>query len=596
VVTITATSVAYTPASAAATVTVPAITISIAPGSALLPVNITQQFSASVDNDPGNKGSTWAATQSGTACSPSCGTTVPSTTASGIPTTYTAPAKVPANSTVTIAATSVTDTTKTVSAAITLTAGTVELVPDSLDFGKERVGFSSLPQTATLTNVGSTALSITGINITGADAGNFSETNTCGTSVGAGMSCTITVTFTPNARLSRTATLSVSDTSVDSPQQMSLSGTGFTGAADDRSAVRSALATSGEAAVPSPTGPNNVGTRVLHLVDSTRDNPFLANGTQRELLVRFWYPAPSSQDCERAEYTSPGVWDHFSKLVGVPLPEVTTNSCLNAPMMDGAHPVVVFTHGYTGTFTDYTFIFEDLASRGYIVASVDHTYEATAVQFPDGRFVKSVFGSHLGNTWRGDDKAFSLSLSVRLSDLKFVLNELERLNAGVDGPFSSKLDMSRVALAGHSFGGLTAILGVEQDPRFKVGIVIDGVIPDNSASGSTGTPVFLLAAGREQWSDAERRLWGHLQGPRLAVNLKGAEHVTPTDEVWLATGAIRTCPMGPEKTIAAVRDYIAAFLDANLLDNPVDPLLTGPSSEYPDAEVTTQNQLLRGKP
>ena len=54
--------------------------------------------------------------------------------------------------------------------------------------------------------------------------------------------------------------------------------------------------------------------------------------------------------------------------------------------------------------------------------------------------------------------------------------------------------------------------------------------------------------------------------------------------------------MGPEKTIAAVRDYIAAFLDADLLDNPADPLLSGPSSQYPDAEVTTQNQLLRGKP
>jgi len=109
-------------------------------------------------------------------------------------------------------------------------------------------------------------------------------------------------------------------------------------------------------------------------------------------------------------------------------------------------------------------------------------------------------------------------------------------------------------------------------------------------------PVLLLAAGRKQWSDAERRLWGQLQGPRLAVNLKGAEHVTPTDAVWLAKGAIETCPMGAEKTIAAVRDYIAAFLDTNLLDKPTDPLLDGPSSEYPDAEVITQDELLPGKP
>jgi len=47
---------------------------------------------------------------------------------------------------------------------------------------------------------------------------------------------------------------------------------------------------------------------------------------------------------------------------GVPLPEVKTNSCEDAIVASGAHPVVVFTPGYTGTFTDYTFLFEDLAA------------------------------------------------------------------------------------------------------------------------------------------------------------------------------------------------------------------------------------------
>ena len=79
-------------------------------------------------------------------------------------------------------------------------------------------------------------------------------------------------------------------------------------------------------------------------------------------------------------------------------------------MAEGVHPVVVFTHGYTGTFTDYTYIFEDLASRGYVVASVDHTYEATAVAFPDGRFVHSGFGSHLGNVLLEDEQALALAL------------------------------------------------------------------------------------------------------------------------------------------------------------------------------------------
>ena len=56
----------------------------------------------------------------------------------------------------------------------------------------------------------------------------------------------------------------------------------------------------------------------------------------------------------------------------------------------------------------------------------------------------------------------------------------------------------------------------------------------------------------------------------------------------------QTITAGPEKTIAAVRDYIVAFLDANLRGKLVDPSLNGPSSEYPDAVVTSQKESLCG--
>ena len=95
-----------------------------------------------------------------------------------------------------------------------------------------------------------------------------------------------------------------------------------------------------------------------------------------------------------------------------------------------------------------------------------------------------------------------------------------------------------------------------------------------------------------QWTSEECHTWSNLQGSRFAPNLQAAEHVTPSDAVWLAKDAVKTGPMGPEKTIAAVRDYIAAFLDANLQGRPPAGLLMGPSSDYPDAVVTTQEQVL----
>jgi dienelactone hydrolase len=469
------------------------------------------------------------------------------------------------------------------SVSITGTGTVVKFVPASLNFGRVKVGQSST-QTTTLTNTAASTLSITGIMSTGSSA--FSQTNNCGSSLGAGKACRITVTFKPGGTGLYNGALSVSDNGGASPQQVPLSGTGY----KFSTAARSALAATPVAFAPRPVGPSPVGTRVMDLVDPKRDDPYLANGSKRELLVRFWYPASVDQDCEAAEYTSPQVWSYFSQLLGIQLPEVYTNSCLNTPIANGLHPMIIFTHGYTGTFTDYTFIFEDLASRGYIVASLDHTHEATAEEFPDGRFVESVFGSHFtGDTLRSDEQAFSFATYVRLGDLKFVVDELERLNARADSLLAGKLDMSRVALGGHSLGGLAAYLSLLEEPRFRAGILIDSS-GENAPVGETRTPVLILAMGREEWSDNECRLWKHLHGPRLAVNLRGAEHVTPTDAVWLAKGAIKTGAMGPEKTIAAIRDYIAAFLDRNLRGKPSDRLLSGLSSKYPDAVVTTRDE------
>ena len=477
----------------------------------------------------------------------------------------------------------------------------VVLNPAALSFGAVQVGQSKNLST-TLTNAGSTTLNFSGITTTGSDTDEFSQTNTFGSSLGAGKSCTITATFRPREAGSDSAQISISDNG-GGPQQVALSGAGCVYnplrhkcvATLTSPAVRSAVAAQSMVAVPSPTGPSKVGTRVVDWVDSTRDDPFLAKGIKRELLVRFWYPAPAGEACKLADYTSPAVWARFSQLLAVPLPDVKTNSCLDAAMTDGLHPVVVFTHGYTGTFTDYTFLYEDLASRGYVVASVDHSYEATAVEFPDGRLATSVLGSHLANNWSVDHETLQFVLSVRLDDLRFVLNQLQRINNEATGPFDGKLDMSRVALAGHSLGGLTTLLGVRADSRFRAGILLDPYLPGD-VSNPTLTSVLLLTAGRTEWSENELSLWNDLQGPRFAVNFRGAEHVMPTDAVWIAKGAIQTGDMGPDKTIAAIRNYIAAFLDANLRDQPLDPLLTGPSSDYPDAEVTTRSGVLRGRP
>jgi len=103
---------------------------------------------------------------------------------------------------------------------------TVKLSPTSLAFGNQAVGTSSAAQVVTLTNTGTSTLSLMGIKVTGGDRLDFTQTNTCGSTLAANASCTISVVFTPTKTGSRTATLNVTDNAAGSPQSVALSGTG----------------------------------------------------------------------------------------------------------------------------------------------------------------------------------------------------------------------------------------------------------------------------------------------------------------------------------------------------------------------------------
>jgi hypothetical protein len=92
----------------------------------------------------------------------------------------------------------------------------------SISFGNQNVGTVSAGQDMTLSNTGTAELRITGI---AADAP-FAETNQCASSLAAGATCTISVTFAPTAEGDFTGNLSITDNAKDSPQSVALSGTG----------------------------------------------------------------------------------------------------------------------------------------------------------------------------------------------------------------------------------------------------------------------------------------------------------------------------------------------------------------------------------
>ena len=102
--------------------------------------------------------------------------------------------------------------------------GPLSLAPNSVEFNSQMVGTSSAPQTVTGTNQGTVSINISNIAISG--AGFVISGNSCGTSLGVGSSCTVSVTFAPSAAGDASGTLTFTDSAIGSPQSVSLQGNG----------------------------------------------------------------------------------------------------------------------------------------------------------------------------------------------------------------------------------------------------------------------------------------------------------------------------------------------------------------------------------
>jgi Abnormal spindle-like microcephaly-assoc'd, ASPM-SPD-2-Hydin len=114
----------------------------------------------------------------------------------------------------------------------TTSAPVASLSPTSLSFGNQQVNTSSAVQAVTLTNSGNATLTIQSIELNGSHSGDYHQQNTCphnSSTLAAGASCTINVTFTPSATGSRIAILTITDNASGSPQPVALSGTGVVG-------------------------------------------------------------------------------------------------------------------------------------------------------------------------------------------------------------------------------------------------------------------------------------------------------------------------------------------------------------------------------
>ncbi|TQS12547.1 alpha/beta hydrolase [Microbispora hainanensis] len=342
--------------------------------------------------------------------------------------------------------------------------------------------------------------------------------------------------------------------------------------------------------LPEPTGPQPVGTTSLYVKDTSRVDPWVPGAKARELMVSLWYPT-RSRSGKRAPYMTAKESELILKgeeIPGVPydaLSRTRTNAFVDAEPAgrERGLPLVVLSPGFTEPRSSLTALAEELASRGYVVAGIDHTYESLATTFPDGRVATCVAceADKSQEFWNKVGRS-------RAADVSFVIEELTGANRKWKG--ASLIAPSRIAMAGQSAGGASAIAAMLKDTRIRAGIDMDGTtfapIPDTGLSRPflfLGTQAMHSPAGKDTTWDRD---WAHLTGWKRWLVVTGAEHASFTDTALLVEqlGIHRNPGLSGERTVEITRSYVRAFFDLHLRHKP-QPLLDKPSKRYPEVEL-----------
>ena len=361
--------------------------------------------------------------------------------------------------------------------------------------------------------------------------------------------------------------------------------------------------------LPEPTGRYAVGRADFDWRDATRIDPFApAAGTNRELTVWIWYPAMRGGNGS-ADYFPPPLRTALTARIGPvlrllthDLTRVQNHAIRNAAMApDGAsYPVVLFKPGLGALALDYTSLAEDLASHGFVVVASDSPYSTAIVVYRDGRIARRTPAGHPADEGMPPPsrEAIENVLRVWVADDRFILDQLQRLNAEEGGLFSRHLDLGSVGAFGHSFGGATALQFCYEDQRCRAAIDVDGIpFGDVSRSDVLAKPsLFFLSdhradrAAEDQAVVAEiesmrKRLPNH---PNHAV-LLGSRHFNFSDQALTKNTAVARAvgmlgPIDERRALAATSDFVRAFFE-RWLKGARDEF-HGLATKYPDVRVT----------
>ena len=360
--------------------------------------------------------------------------------------------------------------------------------------------------------------------------------------------------------------------------------------------------------LPVPQGLYAVGTATFTVYNHREETMYCAAGGSRHVPARVWYPADKAavEGLPRARYMSEAMTKALAKTFFLPIRYQSIerdgrnrSECYEgAPFIEGEKfPLILFSHGYLSFREGNSFLCLELASRGYVVISVGHPYEAMLTEFDDGtsvggakhvasklysppvkaipallRFLKETgTNEELAAKFDALQKQYCRYSIERIPEWE--KDTLAALNYAKEH-FSRLVDFSRgVAAAGHSMGGAAAYALCEDEPEFVCGVNIDGGLFGDHGEKTLRASFLQLNCEANKASSA--RAFLHHTQPVYHAVLRDMQHMGFSDMKHFINMKSQMGKLDADTAHETVSGILGEFFDACLKKTKAEPAFEG---------------------
>ncbi|NNJ88967.1 MAG: hypothetical protein HKP53_06165 [Eudoraea sp.] len=315
-----------------------------------------------------------------------------------------------------------------------------------------------------------------------------------------------------------------------------------------------------------PTGPYPVGTVTYQWTDHSREANYTSNpGDKRTIVTQIWYPATIDSTSVKAHYAP--LSEDYKKVVG--------NSYVRAPFNTdvGQTSLILISPGRGTERFLYTTLIEDLASNGFLVASVDMPLIGYTL-FGDGYVVRpsSAFQpppGMMGGPYEKVDAFFEQPTAMGVLDLKLAYEHLKALNAAdPNDRFRGKINTEAIGIFGHSLGGRITGSFTADHPFVKAYISMEGIPPrDVRYKGKIRIPTAMLcSSGTLPYAiDNYNSFTDNAPAPVYFVVMNDFGHNSVTDNPFIYPNSFNY-KIDPQLGLKISRQLVTGYFKMQLLD------------------------------